>query len=122
MITGLVIIVVALFIFLDFAFKDMCGNDVYQSVLSPNKKQKVIVFERDCGATTGFTTQISIIPENEQLANESGNIFTADGHPDDNPTKVSWINDNTIEIQENFAKSGRRKNTFKDINIKYTKY
>ena len=35
------------------------------------------MFQRDCGATTGFSTQISILAAGEQPA-ASGNAFSAD--------------------------------------------
>jgi len=35
------------------------------------------MFQRDCGATTGFSTQISILESGDQLAG-SGNTFRAD--------------------------------------------
>jgi len=34
---------------------DMCGNEIYSVVVSPNKKHKAVLFQRDCGATTGFS-------------------------------------------------------------------
>ena len=37
-----------------------CGNDLVKEVPSPNGKMKAVVFQRDCGATTGFSTQISL--------------------------------------------------------------
>lgn len=56
----------------------MCGNDIIAESLSPDKALKAVVFRRDCGATTDFSTQVSILAIEEQLENESGNVFTAD--------------------------------------------
>jgi len=39
---------------------------------------KAVIFQRDCGATTGFSTQVSIFSTNRALPNESGNVFVAD--------------------------------------------
>ncbi|SNR97327.1 hypothetical protein SAMN05192560_2045 [Methylobacillus rhizosphaerae] len=55
-----------------------CGNNLLTEVWSPDGKYKVVVFQRDCGATTGFSTQLSLMPSQHQLGNESGNIFVAD--------------------------------------------
>lgn len=57
---------------------DMCGNEVLKSVASPDGTVKAIVFQRDCGATTGFSTQVSVIANGETLPNDGGNIFDAD--------------------------------------------
>lgn len=61
-------------------FEDtMCNNYLVAETASPNKdkKQKAILFTRDCGATTSFSTQISLLEDGEPLANEEGNIFIA---------------------------------------------
>ena len=55
-----------------------CGNDLVREVRSPSGKMKAVVFERDCGATTGFSTQVSLLLSNKSLPNESGNLFIAD--------------------------------------------
>ena len=61
--------------------ESLCGNSVITESLSPDKQSKVVVFSRDCGATTGFSTQVSIIDASDALPNASGNTFSADtGH------------------------------------------
>ena len=58
----------------------LCGNDIGYEQLSPDGKTKAVAFERDCGATTGFSTQVSVLPSGKKLPNEAGNIFAADGN------------------------------------------
>ena len=66
---------------------DPCGNDVVARIPSPSGSQQVIVFERNCGATTGFSTQVSVLPRGEDLreqpsfwtATEQGNALIVDG-------------------------------------------
>ena len=77
---------------------DMCGNYPYSEIASPNGDYKAVVFQRDCGATTGFSTQISIVKIDEGLENKSGNIFIVDGHPDNYAPKVVWTSDSELEI------------------------
>jgi hypothetical protein len=57
---------------------DLCGNEVIAEYPSPSTKHRVVVFERNCGATTGFSTQASILGIEEALENEGGNVFAAD--------------------------------------------
>ncbi len=57
----------------------LCGNQIGYEEKSPSGKLRAVAFERDCGATTGSTTQISILPNNQELPNEPGNVFIADG-------------------------------------------
>src|SRR5436190_14589045 len=40
----------------------MCGNKQIAGSDSPDRRAKVVVFERDCGATTDFSTQVVILP------------------------------------------------------------
>lgn len=89
--------------FMMYLFSDMCGNYEYSTLQSPDAKYKAVIFQRDCGATTGFSTQISILSANEDLINESGNIFTMDGHPNDVAPKVEWLNDTTLKITRSSA-------------------
>ena len=76
------LIVVGIFIgilFLMFQPNEMCGNHLIESKFSPNKQYKVLIFSRDCGATTGFSTHISIVDADESLGkNDTGNMFIAD--------------------------------------------
>jgi hypothetical protein len=53
---------------------DMCKNIVYKEYASPNAQLKAVVFARDCGATTGFSTQVSILDFDESLKS-NGNIL-----------------------------------------------
>jgi hypothetical protein len=59
--------------------ESLCGNRIAQEVASPGGTFRAVVFERDCGATTGFSTQISILPATGRLKNETGNVFVAEG-------------------------------------------
>ena len=42
----------------------MCGTYVLEEVPSPYKKLKAVVFEIDCGATTGHNTPVAIVAAN----------------------------------------------------------
>ena len=79
----------------------MCRNEIYKEYLSPNGSLKAVVFQRDCGATTGFSTQISILKSNAALSNKAGNVFISDGHPRDTSPIVTWLSDSELEISRN---------------------
>jgi hypothetical protein len=78
--------------------REMCGNDIYKEYVSPNGKLKAVIFQRDCGATTGFSTQISVIAAEDDLKNEAGNIYIIDGQPHLYAPKLSWRNNNELII------------------------
>lgn len=101
-VVGVPLAIAGLFI---YATSDMCGNEMYSEVLSPNGKHKVVVFQRDCGATTGFSTQISIIESDDELENESGNIYIIDGHPRDVSPSTKWASDTELRIESRLTGS-----------------
>jgi len=90
------------------ALFDMCGNDVLQIVASPDKQVKAVIFERDCGATTGFSTQVSVLASGAKLPNDAGNVFSAEtGHhgkiapsgPGGGPViNALWKNNQTLVV------------------------
>lgn len=80
------------------ATSDMCGNYPHKEYLSPNKDYKAVVFQRDCGATTGFSTQISIIAAGDELDNEGGNIYVIKGHPEDVAPSLIWRSNSQLQI------------------------
>jgi hypothetical protein len=57
---------------------DGCGNTPIQTATAPTGHKAAILFERNCGATTDYTTQISLIEAGEKPSGK-GNIFIADG-------------------------------------------
>jgi len=83
-----------------YATSDMCGNYIHKEYLSPNNQYKAIVFQRDCGATTGFSTQVSIIRANDKLENESGDVFIIPGHPEKVAPDLDWANENELLIYQ----------------------
>lgn len=90
------IIVAGMFV---YTTNDMCGNEVYSEVLSPSSAHKVVVFKRDCGATTGLSTQVSIIGANDKLKNESGSIYITDGHPRGVSPDIKWLSSSELRIE-----------------------
>jgi len=56
---------------------DGCGNTIIRESTSPSGEMKAVMFQRDCGATTGYSTQISVIAKDGEPAG-GGNAFVAD--------------------------------------------
>ena len=54
-----------------------CNNNLIARSDAPDGRHSAVMFQRDCGATTGFSTQISILSPVQQ-ATGSGNVFRAD--------------------------------------------
>jgi hypothetical protein len=72
-----------------------CRNDVVSIAAAPGGKRQVAMFARDCGATTGHSTQVSVLAIDE-APTAAGNAFVADrgtvatawGGP---WTEVAWL-------------------------------
>jgi hypothetical protein len=93
---------------------DPCGNEVISEVPSPDRRLKAIVFERDCGATTDFSTQVSVMPSGQQFltratwlrSTASGNVFVADTNHGEAPpgprggpdVQVRWLGPTRLSI------------------------
>lgn len=83
----------------------LCGNDIVQNVVSPDGTVKAVVFERDCGATTNFSTQVSVVGATQSLPNFSGNVFVRNGNavataPKNTiPLHVIWLDARHLQIR-----------------------
>lgn len=56
---------------------DVCSNTVVQQVNAPNGQHSAVMYQRDCDATTGFSTQISLVARADQ-PDGGENTFRAD--------------------------------------------
>jgi hypothetical protein len=67
----------------------LCGNDEVVRVASPDAILEAVIFQRNCGATTDFSTQISIVARGASLPDSGGNTYVADRDHGKAP-KASW--------------------------------
>jgi hypothetical protein len=84
----------------------LCNNDEQFRIASPDATLEAVIFQRDCGATTGFSTQISIVTKGSKLPSSAGNLFVADrdhgrapaaswGGPE---VEVEWAGKRTVRV------------------------
>ena len=59
------------------ACSDACSNAIVSRVEAPDGRHTAVMFQRDCGATTGFSTQITLLETGDEPAG-AGNAFVAD--------------------------------------------
>ncbi len=127
--SGFVVIVILISLALFWwSTESMCSNTEISSTPIPGANYKVVVFERDCGATSDFSTQASIIKVTAKLGNESGNIFAADcdhgaapAGPGGGPElRVKVVGPNVIELAHHpRIRIFDAQTKYKDFNIKY---
>lgn len=107
---------------------DLCGNTVAEEVASPDGRWKAWVFERSCGAATGFSTQVSVLPGRSSLPNEGGNVFAADSNQGAVPLRADftlalelrWLGDQQLEIAfPAGARVSTAKEGYRDVSVLY---
>ena len=66
---GIAVLLITVFGLLHFGSEGLpnpCGEDeLISEAVSPSQAMKVVVFMRDCGATTSFSTHVSILDSSE---------------------------------------------------------
>ncbi|MDN3018881.1 hypothetical protein PH210_22165 [Paenibacillus sp. BSR1-1] len=100
---------------LDLVFAGACGNQIQKSVPSPGGDKVAYVFLRDCGATTNYSPQLSILKKDEDLENESGNTFKSD-----KSFSIEWLNESTLQVTYSKSSETFEKDTsVNGVKIKY---
>ena len=97
---GLAVSLLLTYAVIDHVFSGwgLCANTIYQELASPNKSHGAVIFERNCGATTGFSTQLSVLSANEELKNVRGNTYIVDGQPDFTNLKLRWLTEDHLLV------------------------
>ena len=105
-----------------------CGNRMITNVPNGNGTLRAVLFERDCGATTGFSSQISLLGNEEALPNEAGNLFVADnnhgraklGRNDTLNVALRWLDPHRLEIHyDHLARVFKAERNMRGVRIVY---
>ena len=77
-----------------------CGGEIYETAQSPDKTLTAYAFQRDCGATTGFSTFVIVRLSSEKLdltedLVEDEIVFVADGNY---KSRLRWTNLNRLQV------------------------
>lgn len=94
---------------LDAIFGDACSNKINEEVFSPSGENVAYIFNRDCGATTGESFQLSIIDKDDKLKNKSGNTFRSD-----KGFTIEWLDEKQLVVKYN--KSSKTYEMDKNVN------
>jgi hypothetical protein len=54
---------------------DPCGNSEVLRLPSPGGRAVAWIFVRDCGATTGYSVHVSVLPTSSTAPRDGGNAF-----------------------------------------------
>jgi hypothetical protein len=93
-----------------------CSNETVSSQGSPSGAYKAVVFSRNCGATTGFNTQLSILKASE-APNSSGNALILDATI---PLVIRWSSETRVSVEgANGAKHFKQERSVSGIEVSY---
>lgn len=84
----------------------LCGSTVVQTFPSPDQQHDAVLYELNCGATTSFSTQVSLVRHGEVIKDEAGNMFTADDNDHQAPlgpgnvvrVDLRWLAPDSLEL------------------------
>jgi len=97
-----------------------CDNEITQEAVSPGGKLRAVLFVRNCGATTGFQTQVSIVNHWDDLPDRPANVFIAEGRPETMQTKLRWLDETTLVIVTTAYKSAHKaERQLRNVTVNY---
>jgi len=91
-----------------------CENAILNVKPQPERAYDLVYFQRDCGATTGYSYHLSILKHGEGLPNRKGNVFVSDQAFD-----AYWKNNKTIVVSGDFEKVFKQTKSYNGIKIEY---
>jgi hypothetical protein len=75
---------------------NLYDNKEISRIPSPDGKIEVVIFERDCGAPTDVSTQISILPKGASIHSGAGNAFI--GYSNRGAAPVRWLTNRRVVV------------------------
>jgi hypothetical protein len=73
-----------------------CKTIIHSSIPSPGGSKSIVVFEKECGATVGFNTQVSIAPAQGAFSAERSPPFYVVSGPQE--VLARWLGGEAAEV------------------------
>jgi hypothetical protein len=95
----------------------ICRNEPVHTKRSPNGKLDAIVYHRHCGGSNAYSSHVSILPAEVDLASEPGNVLSMSGR---HRFRVEWQGDDVLHVHgERGAVAERQFDAIGSIRIFY---
>lgn len=108
------------------ACSSACGNRLVRQTLQAGAAHELVVFDRDCGATTDFVTHVTLLDGGDSLSNGTvGNIFIADSDHGKVSMNVeaTWSTPSTIVVRyPTGAKIYKKVDQVNEFRVRYQEY
>jgi len=92
----------------------VCGNQIVNRHANLKETYDLVIFVRDCGATTDYSYQLSVLKHGEKLKNEPGNIYITVS-----PFNAEWTSSDSLKIYETVREAYKRKYRHIGVKIEY---
>jgi hypothetical protein len=94
-----------------------CVDNIKYESVSPDRRFVATVFERSCGATTGFSTQVNIRESSQSFDSKSkGSILVTGGR---NAIYLSWIDKSHLSVSLLNVEIFKKEEMWNGISITY---
>ncbi len=108
-------ILLSLHAFGQIAASDMCENETLVREPQPFGGDDLVVFRRNCGATTGFSYHLSLLPHQTELrSTATGNVYVSE-----ETFEARWTGRTSIRVTAAAADAFKRKKAIHGIRITY---
>lgn len=94
-----------------------CGDTIKAEVSSPDGRYVAAVFERNCGATTDYSTLVTLRETSQPFApKKQGWVLALSGQVD---VTLAWSSDRVIRVGAEGGEVFRKEPTWRDVRISY---
>jgi hypothetical protein len=83
---------------------------------SPTGRYTAAVFHRECGATTGFNTQIALRRSWRDFSYDSGKVLAMDGR---HVLSLKWVDDEHLVVLLPADQVNIQEHMWKDVTVEY---
>ena len=91
----LLLLMATWFIFATVNIAGDCGSDEVTRIRSPNGRHDAVVYTFSCGATTGYSTQIAVLPPGRAVTNTAGNVTAFEGRV---KVQLNWNRSDSLTL------------------------
>jgi hypothetical protein len=94
-----------------------CADTVKHEAISPGGRYVAAVFERDCGATTDYSTNLSLRDAKEPFnPSEQHPVLTVEGQP---AIALEWSSDESLTVVLPTTETFTKEEAWQDVRIVY---
>lgn len=88
---GLILVALAL----AYVLRPSCGNEIVTRAESPSRHWDAVVYDRSCGATTGYSRQVGVVAAGRRITDVDPVFVPAQDYL---PVEIIWREGDTLEI------------------------